>query len=274
MQIFYQWEPGAYSHQVGLKIAKKFDVDKQNVTWLFSFKDLFDSVVEKNWIGIVPIENSYAGSVHENFFHLSKYPVKIIWEYYLEINHCLLSTSKDISTIKKAFSHYQALMQCEKFLKSYNIQPVAWADTAGSAKYVAEQNNPEFSAVASELAGEIYWLNILKKNINDQKWNTTRFFVIVPENSYLCCEKHKKISLLFKVKDIPAVLYKCLGAFATRDINLTKIESLPTQEKRFEYMFWIDFENPGEEKLEWALKELWCFAKHIKILGKYENLGK
>ena len=98
--------------------------------------------------------------------------------------------------------------------------------------------------------------------------------MIVPETNHLCCEKHEKVSLLFKVKDIPAVLYKCLGAFATRDINLTKIESLPTQEKRFEYMFWIDFENPGEEKLEWALKELWCFAKHVKILGKYENVGK
>ena len=274
MKIFYQGEPGAYSHQVGLEIAKFFNFSEEDVVGLFSFKDVFETIVNDDGIGIIPIENSYAGSVHENFFHLSKYPVKIIGEYYLSINHCLCSVGKDIAKVKKAYSHYQALMQCENFLKKHNIQPVVWADTAGSAKYVKEQNDPTIAAISSTLAAKIYGLNILKENINDQPGNTTRFFIVVKEGSKLCCPlDFKKVSLLFKVKDMPAVLYKCLGAFATRNINLTKIESLPTQEKRFEYMFWIDFEKPdNEELLDGALKELFCFAKQIKILGKYANL--
>ena len=268
MQIYYQWEPWAYSHKVWLEIAKKLKINPQNVTGLFSFKDVFEKITNKNWIWIIPIENSYAGSVHENFFHLSKYDVKIIWEYYLEISHCLVSTSKDIKTIKKAFSHYQALMQCENYLKNKWIKPEVFWDTAWSAKYIKEQNNPELAAISSELAAKIYWLNILEKWINDQKWNTTRFFIIVPRNLNLQpTSKNNKISIIFKVKDIPAVLYKCLWAFATRNINLTKIESIPTQENKFEYMFWIDLEKTKD--FNQAVEELKYFAKQVKILWEY-----
>jgi len=271
MEIYYQWYKWAYSHQVWLKVAKKYNINEENIIWLFSFKDMFDKVVKNNGIWIVPIENSYAGSVYENFKNLVNYNVKIIWEYYLEISHCLLSTSKDKKTIKKAYSHYQALMQCEKYLKKNNIEGIAFWDTAGSAKYVKEQNNNEIASISSELAAKIYWLNILEKWINDQKNNTTRFFIISrKDNNIENFSKDKKYSIVFKTKDIPAVLYKCLWAFATNNINLTKIESIPTKEKQFEYMFWLDFEDiKDKNKIDNALNELWFFAKDIKILWNY-----
>ena len=269
MNIYYQWHEGAYSHITALEVAKKYNI--KNINGLFSFKDMFDNVVKNDGIWIVPIENSYAGSVHENFYHLVSYDVKIIWEYFLDIKHCLVSTSNDIKTIKEAYSHYQALMQCENYLKKHNINAKVFWDTAWAAKYIKEKNDSSLWAISSELAGEIYWLNILEKWINDQDGNNTRFFIITKENINLeKFSQHNKISLVFKVKDMPAVLYKCLWAFATRDINLTKIESLPTKEKQFEYMFWIDFIKPEDnKKLEWALHELAYFAKDIKILWEY-----
>jgi len=271
MKIYYQWHKWAYSHKVWLEVAKKYKIDENNIIWLFSFKDVFDKVIEENWIWIVPIENSYAGSVHENFYHLVSYKVKIIWEYYLDINHCIASTGKNLEEIEEAYSHYQALMQCEQYLKKHKIKPHIFWDTAWSAKYIKNKNNPKLAAISSEFAAEIYGLNILEKNINDQKWNTTRFFIVVPKNIELKkFSSNNKISLVFKVKNMPAVLYKCLWAFATRNIDLTRIESLPTKENKFEYMFWVDFIKPSKERdLEEALKELSFFSKDIKVLWKY-----
>ncbi len=269
MKIYYQWHEWAYSHITALKVQNKYNL--KDIKWLFSFKDMFDEVIKNNGIWIVPIENSYAGSVHENFYNLVNYDVKIIWEHYLEIEHCLVSTSNDVKTIKYAYSHYQALMQCENYLKTHNIEAKVFGDTAWAAKHVKEKNNPEYAGISSELAWKIYWLNILEKWINDQKWNNTRFFIIVKKETDLeAFSNHNKMSMVFKVKDMPAVLYKCLGAFATRNINLTRIESLPTKEKQFEYMFWIDLEKPeNENTLKWALNELSFFAKEIKILWEY-----
>lgn len=267
MKIFYQWIPWAYSHKVWIDIWKHYWI--KDIIWQFSFKDMFASVVKENWIWIVPIENSYAGSVHENFYNISSYDVKIIWEYYLPVRHCLLSTSEDKKTLKKAYSHYQALMQCENYLKKNNIEPVIFQDTASSAKYVKEQNDESVASIASSLAAEIYNLNILDKDINDDFDNTTRFLIVIPKDVKIENYSHNnKMSILFKVKDMPAVLYKCLGAFATRDVNLSKIESLPSKEWNFEYMFWIDFEY-SNKNVEWVIDELKFYAKDIRILWKY-----
>jgi len=269
MNIYYQWNPGAYSHQVSIEIAKFYNIPYNNIKWVFSFKNIFEETINE-WIWIIPIENSYAGSVHENFYYLSSYPIKIIWEFYLKIEHCLVSTGKNIKNIKKAYSHYQALMQCENYLKKRKIQPHTFWDTAWAAKHIKEKNNPELSAISSAFSAKIYGLNILDKWINDQNENTTRFFIIVRKNSNLKnFSNNKKNSLIFKVKDIPAVLYKCLWSFATRNINLTKIESLPTKEGKFEYMFWIDFEKKSQQIVDWAIKELKYFAKEVKILWDY-----
>ncbi len=271
MKIYYQWEKWAYSHIVSNEISKFYKVAEENIIWCFSFQDMFDNMEKENGIAVVPIENSYAGSVYENFNILSKGEFKIVWEYYLPISHCLLSTSFNEKTIKKVYSHYQALMQCEKYLKKRNLQPIIFWDTAWSAKYIKEQNNNELASVSSKLAWEIYWLNVLNENINDQDGNTTRFFIVVSKNLEIKNYSNNwKMSILFKVKDVSAVLYKCLGAFATQNINLTKIESLSTKENQFEYMFWLDFKIPKHKKqLDDALQELFYFAKDIKILWKY-----
>ncbi len=276
--IFYQGIEGSYSSYVASLLAKNL-WDWQQSQGVFSFKDLFESVVGKSWIWIVPIENSYAWSVHQNFFLFSKYNVKIVGEYYLPIRHALLGVGK-IEDIKKVISHPQALMQTEDFVSQHWWETQEVADTALAAKIVAQEGDPSVGAIASPYAGEIYSLNILKKGIQDQDGNTTRFFVIVPNDfdqniqskitDEFSAKPYEKVSVLFRLKDIPAALYKALGAFATRGINLTKIESVPAKQKAFEYIFWLDFQKNVPEKLvKEALEELEFFSKEIKVLGVY-----
>ena len=269
MKIFYQWIPWAYSHKVWLEVWKFYGIKEKDIVWKFSFKDMFDAIIKENWIWIVPIENSYAWSVHENFYHISSYDVKIIWEYYLPVKHCLLWITKDKKKIKKAYSHYQALMQCENYLLKNNIDHIIFQDTASSAKYIKEKNDESLGSIASSFAAKIYGLNILEENINDQLDNTTRFLIVVPKDLKIKNYTNKwKMSIMFKLKDMPAVLYKCLGAFATRNINLTKIESLPAKDGQFNYMFWLDIDYANKD-VEDAINELDFFAKEIRILWKY-----
>lgn len=275
MQIYYQWYPGAYSNKASLQVAKQLQIPTQEIIGLETFKEVFDKIQEGN-IWVLPIENSYAGSIHENFYHMIAWKYIIIWEIFLDINHCLLGKTDDISKIKKAYSHPQALMQCQNYLKKHNIEPIVVSDTAGAAKFISEQNDETLASVSSDLCSELYHLEMIDKNIQDQTGNTTRFFVVVQQEvfekqeEYFHLAKTWKISIQFKTKDIPSALYKCLWAFATRYINLTKIESLPARENRFEYIFWIDFEKNVEEKVIFdAFEELQFFCKDFKILGDY-----
>ena len=167
-------------------------------------------------------------------------------------------------------------MQCQNYLKKHNIEPIVSSDTAWAAKFVSEQNDETIASISSDLCSEIYNLKVIDKNIQDQTWNTTRFFVIVKRDIFesnkelFDLPKTWKISIKFKTKDIPSALYKCLWAFATRYINLTKIESLPARENRFEYIFWIDFEkNVSDDVIKSALEELSFFCKDLIILGEY-----
>lgn len=267
MKIYYQWEKWAYSHITWKFYSEKLDISE--LVWVKNFMEVFENIIKWN-LWIIPIENSYAGSIYENFFNLVKYDVEIYSEFYLDINHCLLSTSKNKNTIKKVFSHYQAIMQCEKYLENNWFIWEYFSDTAWSAKNISELKNNELWAIASKFAWEIYWLNILEENIEDQKWNTTRFFLVWKKWLNLNLEKTWKISLVFKTKDIPAVLYKCLWSFATRNINLSKIESLPAKDGPFEYIFWLDIEKDLEQKIiNEAIEELKFFSKDLKILGDY-----
>lgn len=277
MKIYYQWIPWAYSHKVSLIFANKFNVNEDDINWSFSFKAVFEEI-EKWAIWVLPIENSYAWSIHENFYHMATYPVKIIAEYTLKIDHCLLANTHDRSKIKKVYSHPQALMQCEKYLKKYWYEIKEYGDTAWAAKHIKEKWEEWMAAISSDLAANIYDLDIIDRVIQDQSWNSTRFFVIVSEKTYeqifrqqdFNVEKTNKVSVLFKTKDIPASLYKCLWAFWTRFINLTKIESLPARWDLFEYMFWIDFEKNIEQRfVDEALEELSFFSKDLKILWDY-----
>lgn len=275
MNIYYQWFSWAYWHSSSIIAAKNLWFLEENIFWIDSFKKVFEKIDEGN-IWVLPFENSYAGSIHENFYHAISWNYKIIWEIFLEINHNLLAKTDDISKIKKVYSHPQALMQTFEFCKKYNFEQIPFSDTAWAAKYVLEKNDETIASISSSLAWEIYNLNNLKSNIQDQNWNTTKFFVIVKnENNILqklnySWKKSNKVSIIFKTKDSPSALYKCLWAFATRFINLVKIESLPAKQNRFEYIFWIDFEKNVDEKAIFdALEELSFFSKDLKILWDY-----
>ncbi len=270
MNIYYQWNPWSYMYMASKQIQKNLSVKINDIVWMSDFIDVW----EKIWtdaIWVLAIENSYMWSIHPNLYGFLKYDFKIIWEYYLEIKHCLCSKEDSLDNIKRAYSQNPALEQCHKYLKNKNISPVNFSDTALSAKYVSESEQRWIAAICSVEAAKIYGLNILDENIADNDKNTTRFAIIVPKNSSLKYnKKSSKISIIFEAKDIPSSLYKCLWAFATNNINLKKIESLPSYKESFSYYFWLDFEwNIKDENIKKALRELEFFTKDIRILGVY-----
>lgn len=276
MKIFFQWTYWAYSHKASKHYANLLNINHENIFWLFSFKDVFNEI--KNWnIWVLPVENSYAGTVHENLYLMANYDIIILSDYYQDVNHNLLSVWNDLSKIKKAFSHIQALMQCENYLKKHWIEPIEFSDTALAAKHIKELNDETIWSISSDLAWEIFGLNSIVSWIQDQTWNNTRFFLIMSKESFLKniinlwnIKKSYKISILFKTKNIPSALYKVLWAFATRFINMTKIESLPSKLAFYEYMFWIDIQKNVEQKyIDEAIEEVKFFSKDIKILWDY-----
>lgn len=270
MQILFQWMNWAYSHIAALIIADKLNLSPSSVVGKANFSLVWQSL-DQDSISILPIENSYAWSVHENMYNFLRNDCKIIWEITIDINHCIASKENKIENISQAFSHPQAVSQCYEFLKKHNIKWFPFSDTAWAAKYVNETNQQWISAICSEYSANLYGLNILEKNIQDQKWNKTRFFIVVKNNSKIDYpEKVNKISLIFETRNIPASLYKCLGGFATNKINLSKIESLPSLKDPFNYMFWLDVEwNLKDKNIIEAINELKFFTKEVKILWEY-----
>lgn len=270
MKIYYQWQPWAYMHLASIEVAKNLSTTIEEIVWLNSFSACWDNIREDSVL-VLAIENSYAGSIHENLYNFLRFDAKIIWEYSSEINHCLCSKEMDIKNIKKAYSHFKALPQCYEYLKKNNIEAIEYADTASAAMMVSKSDEKGIASISSELACEMYGLNLLDKWIQDQKWNTTRFIIVVPRDSEIEYQKSSnKVSILFEARDIPASLYKCLWAFATNGVNLTKIESMPTLKWPFTYYFWLDFEwNLCEENIKKSLEELEYFTNDIIILGEY-----
>lgn len=270
MKLIYQWIAWAYSNQAALKIWEHLNCEINEIIWVDDFSTLWKKV-SNGCLGIIPIENSYAGNIHENMYNFLRYDYEIIACLDLEIHHCLLSLEDDISQIKEVYSHPQALSQCHDFLQANNIKAIAFWDTAWSAQMIQQKQKKSVGSLASNLAWEIYNLNKISESVQDQNGNTTRFFVIAPKNSaVISSKKENKVSLLFEAQDIPSNLYKCLWAFATQNINLTKIESLPSLKDPFSYMFWIDFEgNLEQANVKLALKELEFFTKNISVLWEY-----
>lgn len=270
MKIYFQWEAWAYSHIASIIAANKLNIAIDDIFWLPNFWAVWENIDSES-IWILPIENSYAWSIHENMYKFLRFPHKVIWEIQFPIRHCLLSKWNNISDIKKVYSHPQALSQCYDFLKSHGIEAIPYLDTAWSAKMISENYDNSIWAIASKEAWEIYGLNTIKKDIQDQDWNTTRFFIVASsENKMKFQEVNTKTTVIFEARNIPASLYKCLWAFATNGINLTKIESMPNLKNPFSYIFWLDFE--GTRWLEWvdeALNELKYFTKEYSIIWEY-----
>lgn len=272
MKIYYQGEPGAYSNIASIEVAKHLGFENPEIIGLSTFEQVWEEIWAGN-IWVLPIENSYAGPIHTNLFAFSRFDASIIGTYNLEINHCLLSRETNISEVHTAISHPQALDQTYNFLKTHSITRKNFYDTAGAAKHISENNISGYASISSQLAAEIYGLNILQKAIQDQSGNMTRFLVVCLKKDvekYRYSQKKNKVSFIVVARDIPASLYKCLGAFATNNVNLTKIENLPNFGKPFEVQFWIDIEGSlWDENMKKALDELTFFTSEVRILWEY-----
>lgn len=270
MKIAFQGEHGAFSEVA----AKKFFGDKIETIPSYAFADVFEKVEKKQvQFGVIPIENSLYGSVFDTYDLLLKSTLSVVGELQLQINHHLLAKRHlEFSEITKVYSHPQALGQCSEFLSTLkNAEILPSYDTAGSALTLLKHNGDPIAIVASKEAAEVYQLKILKKHIQNNSENYTRFLIIASK-PVLHDFKTPKTSVCFELKNIPGALFKSLSVFALRDINLLKIESRPIPHKPFEYRFYADFLGDlRDEKIKNALKNLAEISLSIKVFGTYEK---
>ncbi|MBF0612459.1 MAG: prephenate dehydratase [Magnetococcales bacterium] len=270
--VAFQGVRGAYSEQACRERLPDYQVVPHR-----SFEEVFQAVDEGQCqLGMVPVENSMAGAVGDSNDLLAIHNLHIVGEYYLRVRHCLLGVpGSDSTTIQTVISHPQALAQCASYIRTHGWQRVSYYDTAGSAQEVSQQGDASMAAIASALSAELYKLDILDRDIQDSRQNTTRFVMIAREPLPRCEANACKTSLLFEVRDIPAALYKCLGGFATNGINLTRLESRPAPGKPWAYHFYLDFQGRSDDtRGRLALEELAFFTTSIKILGCYPEARK
>tara|TARA_B100000123_G_scaffold272105_1_gene253597 strand:- start:131 stop:973 length:843 start_codon:yes stop_codon:yes gene_type:complete len=269
-KIAFQGELGAYSHIAANEIFKDPDI-KTCHTFEETFKTAFDNEEYKI---IIPIENSLAGRVADIHYLLPKYKLQIYSEHYQRVEHNLLAKNQsNLKDIKSVRSHSQAIDQCQKIINEYKFKTIVSADTAGSAKEISENSDTTVAAIASELSAKIYNLKILKKNIEDEKGNVTRFLVMGKKPIQPNFDKQKKFitSCIFRLKSVPSALYKCLGGFATNQINMTKLESFSVKNTFDQTNFYLDFEGHLEEdRVKNAMEELGFHTENLFILGIYE----
>jgi prephenate dehydratase len=265
MKIAFQGEPGAYSEQAVFEYFG--DVETLPCE---SFEAMFDAVVSgKSDLALVPIENSLAGSIHQNYDLLLRHSLHIVGEYFLRVRHCLIANrGVKKEEIKKAISHPQALGQCAEYLRKHGIKAEQVYDTAGSVKMLKASQARDTAAIASRRAAELYGLQILEEGIEDNPQNYTRFLAVSREA--VAPETDAKTSIVFTLKNQPGALFKALSVFALRDIDLTKIESRPLQGKPWEYLFYIDFiGSVRDEVSQRALEHLGEYALTLRVLGSY-----
>ena len=265
MRVAFQGEPGAYSEQAVFNYFG--DVQTQPSE---SFDVVFAEVASGTCeAGLIAIENSLAGSIHQNYDLLLRHDLYIVGEYLLRVQHCLIALpGVKKSEIKKAISHPQALGQCAGYLRSLGVKPESVYDTAGSVKMLQESGARDTAAIASRRAAELYGMQILEEGIEDNAENFTRFLVI--SKIEVKPEGEAKTSIVFTLKNQPGALFKALSVFALRDIDLTKIESRPLQGKPWEYLFYIDFIGAThEDTARKALDHLSEYALTLRVLGSY-----
>ena len=274
MRVAFQGEPGAYSHEAALAYAK----GECEVVPCRAFRDAFRAVADGSAdVGILPIENSLTGSVHEVYDLLLEYPLEIVGEVFRPVAHRLLGVpGARLEDVKAVYSHPQALGQCTRFLEELGAEQHAFYDTAGAAKWVAERGDPTQAALAGPLAARLYGLEVLRENIADSEHNTTRFLALVlpgglaPPEGAFHLHTQWRTSLVVELRHEPGALYRALGIFAERGINLTKLESRPLRTERWWYRFYLDFEgHRGEPRVREALERLEQQAIFLRVLGSY-----
>lgn len=268
----FQGELGAFSQQAIRQLLGPDAKPAPHQRFDEAFKSLRD---KKTTCAVIPIENTLHGSVHENYDHLLNFDLPIMAETSVRIVHNLIACpGVSFAKVKRVYSHPVALNQCLRFFEQNpQVERVPFYDTAGSVKMILEQNLPDAAAIASSVAAEIYSGKILKKSIEDDRENHTRFFLLRrPGHRAEPVEKHPhwKTSLVFTTRNTPGSLFRSLSAFALRDLSLAKIESRPRRGKPWEYLFYLDFHGHiSETRVKNALNHLGELADMIRILGCY-----
>ena len=267
MKVAFQGEPGAFSEE-----ASTGYFNAPETIPCETFEAIFAAVTSRECeFGLIPIENSLAGSIHQNYDLLLQNELYIVGEYFLRVRHCLIGfPGATKMEIKKVISHPQALGQCAGYLRGMGVKTEPVYDTAGSVKILKASGEHTTAAIASHKAAEIHGMQILQEGIEDNPENFTRFLAIAPEP--VTPSGEAKTSIVFILKNQPGALFKALSVFALRDIDLTKIESRPLAGKPWEYLFYIDFIGAlEEERVKKALDHLGEYAVMLRVFGSYSR---
>ncbi len=263
--VAYQGEPGAYSEQGAMALFPEAEHRPQP-----SIRTVFESVeVGRAALGLVPMDNSQAGSINETYDLFLRHGLHLVGETVVRVDHSLLALpGSTIDTLDKVVSHPQAIAQCEEFLSALDVTVRAEYNTAGAAKQIAEKRLEGTAAIASRRAGELYGLEVLAERIQTYPDNYTRFGALSRDPAPLA--EPDKSSLVFGVGHVAGSLYRCLGSFAERHLNLTKLESRPRAGRPWEYVFYADVQAPAQlPEMVDALAELSLHATFTRLLGTY-----
>jgi prephenate dehydratase len=266
-RVAFQGTAGAYSHLACRETFPRLEAAPQA-----SFEDAFAAVREGDCdLAMIPIENSVAGRVADIHTLMPQGNLHIVGETFLRVNHQLLAPhGTRLADLTHVHSHEQALGQCRNYLHARGLQPVVHADTAGAARMVASERTPGHGAIASILAAEIYALDIIASDVEDAEHNTTRFVILADEPWLPPIDAGPCVTtFVFRVRNVPAALYKALGGFATNGVNMTKLESYVEADFN-QARFYADvIGHPRETALANALEELGFFSDELRVLGTY-----
>ena len=269
LRIAYQGEPGANSHIACIEAYPGHEPMACG-----TFEDAFQTVKEGGAaLAMIPIDNSVAGRVADIHHLMPRANLHIVGEHFLRVHHQLMIVpGGDLARIVTVHSHVHALGQCRKVIRELKIRPVVAADTAGAARELSQSLDPARAVIATALAAEIYGLEVVRRNVEDEDYNTTRFIVLSatardagPEDAPVVT------SFVFRVRNVPAALYKAMGGFATNGVNMTKLESYQLEGQFSATQFYADIEgHPSERRVRLALEELEFFTSYLKVLGIYK----
>ncbi len=268
-RISYQGEAGANSHMA----AKEAHPDLEPMACA-TFEDALAAVKSgEARYGMIPIENSVAGRVADIHHLLPNAGLYVVGEHFLRVRfHLMGIKGARLDGIKDVYSHVHALGQCRKIIRKHALKAHVTGDTAGAAREVSEWKDPSRAALAPPLAAEIYGLDILAKDVEDEAHNTTRFVILAAEPEDADHDTGDFVtSFIFRVRNVPAALYKAMGGFATNGVNMTKLESYQPEGSFSASMFYADIEgHPSERRVQLALEELGFFSTELKVLGTYK----
>ena len=270
-RISFQGEPGANSDSA----CRDMFPDMEPLPCA-TFEDAFRAVeTGKADLAMIPIENTIAGRVADIHHLLPESKLHIVGEYFLPIHFQLMVVpGTDIADIKSVYSHIHALGQCRKVIRKNRWKPIVAGDTAGAARIVAEEGNRANAALSPRLAADLYHLDIVAEDVEDTDNNVTRFVVLSKEKHWATrrnAVQTMMTTFIFRVRNVPAALYKAMGGFATNGVNMTKLESYQLGGKFFSTLFYADIEgHPDDRNVALALEELGFFSREVRILGVYE----